>query len=404
MVITDKNKINQLLTRAVDKIYPSKEALRKALESGKRLTVYHGIDPTGPQLHLGHSTNLFLLRKFQELGHRVILLVGDFTARIGDPGGKLAARRALTKKQVLANCKTYKQQAAKILDFKSKKNPPELKFNSQWLAKISLEEFLGLATNFTAQQILERDMFQERMKKGQGIRIHEFLYPLMQGYDSVAMDVDVEVGGTDQTFNMLVGRDLVKIYKNKEKFVITGPLLVNPKTKRRLMSKTEGGIIGLDDPPQEIYGKIMALPDEVITICFEQCTQIPSEEIKKMAEAMKKGANPRDFKARLAREIVTIYHNKDKAAAAEKEFNRIFREKEIPTEIRRWKVESREWKLINLLVDAKLAPSKAEARRLIEQGGVKIDKKVIKNWRAEVKPKKGMIIQVGKRKFIRLDV
>lgn len=382
----------EFLNRWVDNIYPSREAFTRVLKS-KKLRIYIGLDPTAPHLHLGHSTNFLLLRKFQELGHKVIILVGDFTARIGDPTGKDSTRKPLTKEQVMANCKTYQKQVAKILDFKSKKNPVELKFNSEWLDKLTMQEIIKLAATFTQGYMIKRNMFQERLKQNKEIYLHEFLYPLFQGYDSVAMDVDVEVGGTDQTFNMLVGRDLMKIYKNKEKFVITTPLLVNPKTGRKLMSKTES-FIALDLPQNEMYGQVMALPDEVIMDCFKLCTEIETETVK--------GLSPRQAKARLAGEIVKIYHGEKAAREAEKEFNRVFKEKGLPSEIPAVSIKGQTIDILNLLVKTKMAPSRTEARRLIIQGGVKIDGEVQKDWQKILKIKKGEIIQVGKRKFAKI--
>jgi len=400
-VNTDSQKIEEALARWADKIYPSKEEFKDALKQ-KKLTIYIGVDPTAPHLHLGHSTNFFLLKTFQKLGHKIILLVGDFTAQIGDPTGKSTARKALTKKEILENCKTYQKQAMKILDFKSKKNPAELKFNSQWLSRLKPEEIIRLAASFTHGQMVKRNMFQKRLKRKEEIYLHEFLYPLFQGYDSVAMNVDVEVGGTDQTFNMLIGRDLMKIYKNKEKFVVTTPLLINPKTGKKLMSKTES-FVGLAFLPNEMFGKIMALPDEVLTDCFKLCTEVPLKEIKEMENTLsERRINPRDLKTRLAKEIVMIYHSKEVARKAEKEFERIFKEKKLPTKIPQIKIKETTLNILDLLVETKLASSKSEAKRLILQKGVKIDGKIATDWRATIQIKKGTIIQIGKRKFLKL--
>ena len=392
MIKNDQAEIKEVLTRWVEKIYPSEEAFLKALGS-KKLVIYHGIDPTAPHLHLGHSTNLFLLSKLQQLGHKIILLIGDFTAQIGDPTGKDVTRQPLNEEQIKNNFKTYRQQAAKILDFKSKSNPVELKFNSQWLDKLTSREIVGLAATYTHGQMIKRSMFQKRLKEGKEIYLHEFLYPLFQGYDSVAMDVDAEVGGNDQTFNMLVGRDLMKIYKNKEKFVITTPLLINPKTGRKLMSKTES-FIAMDLSAGEMYGKIMAMPDEVVGDCFRLCADAPLNEIKSLG--------PRGAKARLAREIVKIYHGDEAAAEAEKEFNRVFKEKKAPSDIPELKIEEKSLNILNLLVRAKLAPSKAGAKRLIGQGGVKIGEEIQNDWRRSVEIQKGLVIRGGKRKFIKI--
>lgn len=392
---TKQIKIEEYLDRWADKIYPSKEKFLRALRA-RKLVIYHGVDPTAPDLHLGHSTNYLLLKKFQDLGHKIIILIGDFTAQIGDPTGRISARKALTKKQVLKNCETYKKQMGKILDFKSKKNPVQVKFNSKWLDKMNLRDVMNLMTSFTRGKMIKRNMFQQRLKKKQEIYLSEFLYPLLQGYDSVVMNVDAEVGGTDQMFNMLIGRKLLRKYKNKEKFVITTSLLENPKTGEKLMSKSEGNYIALNDSVNEMFGKIMALSDETITPCFKFCTEVSLAEIKRIN-------NPRDLKIKLAREIVTIYHSKKAALAAEKEFERIFKEKKLPSKITEVKIKEKKLAILDLLFKTKLASSKSEAKRLILQKGVKIDSKVQKDWKAVVEIKKGMIIQVGKRKFAKIN-
>ncbi len=390
-----KIKTEEALSRWVDKIYPSKKEFLKAFKE-KKLVFYHGIDPTAPDLHLGHSTNILLLKKLQDLGHKIILLVGDFTAQIGDPTGKSSVRKSLTKKEVLKNCKTYKEQVGKILDLKSKKNPVEFKFNSKWYEKMDMADIIKLLASYTQGKMIKRKMFQKRLKQGQEIYLHEFLYPLLQGYDSVEMNVDAEVGGTDQTFNMLVGRELLKKYKGKKKFVITTPLLENPKTGKKLMSKSEGSYISLQDNPDQMYGKIMALPDEVIIPCFRYCTEVSLNKVKKIS-------NPRDKKTKLAKEIVKMYHGEKKAKKAEKEFNRIFKEKKLPTKIPEIKIKKKKLPILDLLVKIKLASSKSEAKRLILQKGVKMDNKVQKDWKKEIEIKKGTIVQVGKRKFVKIN-
>ena len=396
-----KEKTEEILNRWTDKIYPSKEVFGRALLK-KGLKIYMGVDPTNPHLHLGHSTNFFLLREFQKLGHKIIFLIGDFTAQIGDPTGRAAARKPLTKKEISNNCKNYQKQAGEILDFKSKKNPAELAFNSQWLNKLKLGDLTKLAANFTQGQMIKRNMFRERLKRKEEIFLHEFLYPLFQGYDSVVLDADCEVGGTDQTFNMLIGRDLMKIYKNKEKFVITTPLLVNPKTGKKLMSKTES-FIGLDSPPDEMYGKVMALPDEVIFDCFKLCTDVPLKEIQNIKNTLEqKITNPRDSKSRLAREIVELYHGKDKARIAEAEFIKVFREKETPTQIKTIKITPRSIMAKELLVKCDLAKSLSEAQRLIEQGAVSLDNQVLKDWRQILQIKKPIVLKAGKYRFVKL--
>lgn len=392
-----------LLSRYIERVFPSKAKLSALLNSGKKLTIYIGIDPTAPHLHLGHSTNFLLLKKFQEAGQRVILLIGDFTAQIGDPTGKTEARKALSRKEILKNCQGYKKQAGTILNFSSKENPAEIKFNSRWLSKLNLEEAIKLMAKATVGQMIKREMFRKRIKDGKEIYLHEFLYPLLQGYDSKAMKIDIEVGGNDQTFNMMVGRKLVKDYLNKEKLVIATKLLINPKTGRKLMSKSEGTFIALDDKFNQMYGKIMALPDEVIISCFELCTELPSREIKKMKERLKeKKINPRDLKEKLAEEIVSLYHGKEKALMAEREFDKVFRKKELPAKIPEVEIKEKKLNILDLLVKTGLVQSKSQAKRLILQKGVKIDRQILEDWKIFVEIKKGQIIQIGKRKFIKL--
>lgn len=410
MIKANSKKIKELLERGVENIYPSREALERVLRSGKRLRIYSGIDPTG-KLHLGHGVILRKMREFQDLGHEIIILIGDFTARIGDPTDKLSTRKQLTKQEIEQNAGNYKNLIGKILDLKKK---PLVRFlyNEEWINRLKPEDILNLASHFTVSRLLERDMFQKRLKQGKEIYLHEFIYPIFQAYDAVTMDVDMEIGGNDQTFNMLIGRTFMKKIKNKEKFVLATKLLVDPTGKK--MGKTEGNIINLDEKPEIMYGKIMSWPDTLINIGFELCTKVPLEKIEQIKKDLKEGVNPRDLKARLAREIVSIYHGSKKAKKTEEEFNRIFKKHKIPSDISSYKLSilrsrtSTEdghvtaYKLQDLLTKTKLASSKAEARRLIEQGGVKIDGKVVKNWQEKIKVKKGMVVQVGKRKFVRL--
>ena len=389
------DKIKQVLEKGVEKIYPSKEALERKLKSGKRIRLYCGYDPTTPSLHIGHAITLRKLAQFQKLGHEVIFLIGDFTALIGDPTNKRATRKRLTRKQISKNFKNYKKQASKILKF-SGKNPAKVMFNSKWNSKLSPDKLMDLAFNFSVQQMLVRDMFRERIKKDKQILLPEFLYPLFQAYDSVAMDVDLEIGGNDQTFNMLRGRDLIKNLKNKEKFVLTTKLLVDPRGQK--MGKTEGNVINLDEKPKEMFGKIMAWLDSLIFPGFELCTDLSIDEINKIK---KQKNNPRDDKARLAREIISIHHSKSVAQKAEREFNRVFKEKKTPSAVRTFK-SSDKTGILDLLVKTKLAPSKSEAKRLIQQKAIKIDNKIIKDWKQKITPKKGAILKAGKRKFIKL--
>ncbi len=364
---TNPEKIEELLTRSIDTIYPSKEALKTVLLSGKQLRIYVGIDPTATYVHLGHSTNYILLRRLHELGHKIIVLIGDFTAMIGDPTDKTAARSKLTREEVENNFKTFKKQIGKILNFSSWKNPIEFKFNADWLAKLSFSDVIELSSHFTVQQMIERDTFQKRLKDNKPLYVHEFFYPLMQGYDSVALKADVEIGGTDQTFNMLAGRTLARAYQKRDKFVITTTLLENPVTGEKLMSKSLGTGIGLDENPQDMYGKVMRLPDEALIQCFIDCTTLPMSEIESLKTLA--AENPRDLKMRLGREIVSMYHSKSAAEKAEANFVSTFQKKEIPDDVEEIKMESGE-KLVDLLVRAKVIESKSEFRRLVEQGGL----------------------------------
>lgn len=386
----DKEKlIQKVLTRGVENIYPSKEELEKVLESGQKIRLYNGIDPTGPTLHLGHLVQIRKLKQFQDLGHEVIVLIGDFTAQIGDPTDKTATRQQLTHEQVMKNCRGYKEQIGKVLDLKK----TEFKYNSKWLAKLSFADTLEISSYFTAQQTIARDMFKKRIEEGKDLYLHEFMYPLMQAYDSVAMDVDLEVGGRDQMFNMLAGRTLMKKMKNKEKYVLTTKLLEDPASGKK-MGKTEGNMIALNEEPNNMFGQIMAWSDELILPGFELLTDLDIKEVK----------NPRDDKARLAKEIVKTFYGAKKAEQAEKEFDQVFKDKAKPTEMPVFKAKDGKMKLVDLLVESKLAPSKGEARRLIEQGGVKIDDQVAKDWQEEIVLKDKITIQVGKRKFVKVKI
>jgi len=406
-VIADEKLIEEILRRGVEHIYPEPGALKKILMSGKRIRIYCGFDPTGPDLHIGNGNQLRKLAQFQNLGHEVIFLIGDFTAMIGDPD-KLAVRKQLTQKEVLANFKGWKKQAEAVLNFGGK-NPVKIKYNSQWHSKLSLGDALHLASKVTVQRMLERDMFEKRMQEGKPIYLHEFLYPLMQGYDSIVMDVDLEIGGNDQTFNMLVGRDLMKSLKNKEKFVLTIKLLVDPTGKK--MGKTEGNMVMLTDSADNMFGKIMSMPDEMIIEMFELCTDVPLAEIKTMKEQMQAGVNPRDLKLKLAVEIVKIYKGEKSAQEAKENFIKVFSKKEIPQEIKIYKVSAKggsasggkSYKAMEILVETGLASSNSEARRVIEQGGVKIDNEIVKDVNFNLTSGEHLI-QKGKRFFVKVII
>jgi tyrosyl-tRNA synthetase len=398
MINTDSKKIEEILTRGVENIYPNREELEKVLFSGKKLRIYCGIDPTG-KLHIGHGAVLGKLRQFQDLGHEIIVLIGDFTATIGDPTGKSKTRRPLIRKEVLANAKLYKKLIGKILDLK--KSNVRFLHNEKWTNKLRPVDLFSIASNFTVARLLERDMFQERIKASEDISVPEFLYPILQAYDSVSMDVDMEIGGNDQTFNMLAGRTLMRKMKNKEKFVLTTKLLTDPTGKK--MGKTEGNMINLDDNPGDMYGKIMSWPDELIGLGFELCTKASLTEIGQI-----KSQNPRDAKARLAKEIVKIYHGEKEAEKAEEEFNKVFRNKELPSDIPVFETSRKEYSVLDLLSDTKLVSSKNEAKRLVEGNAVEIisgeNKTKILDWKTEVRLEDGIIIRIGSRRFVKIKI
>src|SRR3989338_5139629 len=397
MVKTDAQTIEEVLSRGVSEVIV-KEDLEKKLLSGKKLRIYLGVDPTGFSLHLGHAVVLRKLKEFLDLGHEVILLIGDFTAKIGDPTGKDTTRIPLTDKQIKENFKDYKKQASKVLNFSKVK----IKYNSVWLSKLRFEDVLKLVGHFTVQQMLHRDMFDKRVKENAPINQTEFLYPLMQGYDSVAMDVDVEIGGNDQMFNMLAGRTLQKIYHNKDKDILTTKLLLG--TDGRKMSKTYDNAIYLTDEPNDMYGKIMSIKDELIGQYFELATNLDEQKITEILSM----PNPRDQKALLAKEIVTMYHGEKAAIKAAENFDKVFRQHQMPSEIEIFKTDKTTYPILDLLCDTKLAPSKNEAKRLVEGGGVTVriknEELRIKNWSEEIAIEDELIIQAGKRKFIKIKV
>ena len=394
------DKIDELLTRGVENIYPSKEALEKVLRSGKKLRVYQGFDPTAPELHIGHAVGLRKLRQWQDLGHEVIFLIGDFTGMIGDPTGKDKTRVPLTKEQVLKNAQTYKEQAGRILRF-SGENPVIIKYNSTWLAKMSIPEVLKLATFLTYQQVIERDMFQKRIKNNMDIAVSEFLYPLMQGYDSVAMDVDVEVGGNDQLFNMMTGRDLMHKMTKKEKFVMTTTLLTDSQGNK--IGKTEGNAITICGKPEVLYAQIMSLSDGSIIPVFELATEISFAEINQMRKDLKSGVNPMVLKKKLAWTIVAMYNSPKDADNAQEEFERTVQKGETPKGIPTFsvsKLPSNSLGLVDLLMATGLSPSKSKAKRLLEQGAVEINSNVNRIDK-NISMKENDIIRVGKKRFLR---
>ena len=390
-----------LLTRAVSELVPP-ELGKEKLESGKPLRVYLGIDPTGAHLHLGHSVPLRKLKAFSDAGHHAIFLVGSYTAMTGDPTGRDVMRVPLTEEQVKENFKTYKEQASKILDF----DKVEVRYNDEWLGKLSAADFFKIGSHFTIQQMLQRDMFKERMARGEDLSPLEFIYPLMQGYDSVVLDVDCEIGGNDQLFNMLCGRKLQKAFGKRDKFVLTTKLLEG--TDGRKMSKTYDNCIYLDDEPGDMYGKVMRVKDDLMPAYFECCTDVPLKEVQEMEKAMKKGTNPKEFKMRLAKEIVTLYHGAEAAVHAESQFTAVFSKGGTPDDMPEVKAEKGSV-LLDVLAAEGLVASKSEGRRLIEQGAVKVNDEVVTSIEAKVgeglTPEalaQGVIVKVGKRKFVRI--
>lgn len=354
-----------LLHKGVADILPNKGFLEKELASGRTLTVYAGFDPTAPTLHIGHTIQLRKLRHFQDLGHKIIFLVGDFTARIGDPTDKTSARRQLTEKEIKTNMKQYKKQAGKFIRF-SGKNAAQIKFNNDWLGKMKFADVLALASNMTVDQMLKRDMFARRIEEEKPIYIHEFMYPLMQGYDSVAMNVDGEVGGNDQLFNMLAGRTLLKQLKNKEKFVITTKLLEDNNGKK--MGKSEGNMVSLIDTPEDMYGKIMSWTDGLIVPGFELCTDYTPDQVLFVKNELNGDINPRDIKMRLAFEIVKSCTDEKSAMGAEEAFVKTFQKKESHDHIK--EIEGQGRTLETLVIEEGLVESKASLRRLIESNAV----------------------------------
>ena len=397
--MTDDEKIDEALSRGVENVFPNVEFVKSLLKKGKQFTIYMGIDPTGPNIHIGHVIPIRKLAQFQKLGHRIIFLIGDFTATIGDPTDKTAARKQLTHAEVLDNCKKYKEQAGHFIDFTGA-NKAEIRFNSKWLAKLSFEDVVKLASHTTVDQMLKRDMFEKRMSEGKPVYLHEFLYPLMQGYDSVAMDVDGEIGGNDQTFNMLAGRDLAKSMSGKDKFVVTTKLLVDQDGKK--MGKTEGNMVSLDQTPSDMFGKVMSWPDELIPTGFELLTDVSMDEVKTLGRGLREGSNARDAKASLAEEIVASIYGKGKAGEAREQFFSTFKEGAIPEDATKATIKKGD-KLVDVLLREKIVSSKGDFRRLIEGKAISyVGGESISD--ADYKIEHPGTIRVGKKRFITISV
>jgi len=380
-------KIEEVLTRAVDKILPDKEGLKKLMRR-RKIRLYLGIDPTSNKLHLGHTINLRKLQEFADLGHEAILVIGTGTVLTGDPSLREQARKKISKKEIQDNIKTWRKQAGKVLDFSKVK----IKYNGNWLLKLKYEDINEIASNISSIKLFQREMFQRRIKRGDTVWANETFYPLLQGYDSVYLNVDLEIGGTDQLFNMLIGRELQQKMRNREKFVLTSPMILGTDGKQ--MSKSSGNCIWIEDSADEMYGKIMSIPDELIFSYFELLTDVLLSEVKRL--------NPCAAKAKLAREIVTMYHSEKAAEKTEEEFEKVFKKKELPSKIPEIKISKQKIDILDLLVKIQLASSKSEAKRLILQKGVKIDGKVQNDWRKTIEIKKGLIVQISRRKFVKL--
>jgi len=388
------SKIKEIITRGVEDII-EKESLLEKLNSGKKLRIKHGIDPTGPRIHLGRAIQFHKLKAFQELDHQIVLIIGDFTAQIGDASDKDSMRKPLSEKEVKENMKDYKKQIGKILDLRK----TEIRHNSQWLKKIKLKDFLRLTMKFTAQQLIQRRNFKERWEQGRPIGLHEMYYPLLQGYDSVMIKADIEIGGTDQLFNLKMGRILQEMFGQKPQDIITLKMLSG--LDGRKMSTSWGNVINIIDSPKQIYGKIMSMKDEMIIEYFELCTSISLKEIKKIKNDLdNQRINPKDLKDRLAREIISIYYSQKEAEKAAQEFERVFKKNQLPEQMPEIEIKEETLPILDLLVKTKITSSKSEAKRLILQKGIKINGKVKENWQETIKIRKGMVVQVGKRKFV----
>ena len=389
-----------IIKRGTDEILTESD-LKKKLESGKQLIVKAGFDPTAPDLHLGHTVLLNKLRHFQDLGHKVIFLIGDFTGQIGDPSGKNKTRPTLDKKELIKNAKTYEKQVFKIL----KKDLTEVRFNSEWCNELGAAGLISLASKYNVARMLERDDFNKRYNANQSIAVHEFLYPLVQGYDSVALKADIECGGTDQKFNLLVGRELQRSYDQEPQVVLTVPILEGLDGTNK-MSKSLSNFIAIDEQPDEMFGKIMSISDELMWRWFELLSFMPENEISILKKEVDNGANPRDIKFILAEELVDRFHEKGKGSNCKQKFLERFQKGAMPSDIKKVNIdiENETILLTNLLKAVEMTTSTSEAMRLIKQGGVKIDSEKVSNIKLEIKKGSEAVYQVGKRKFLHIKI
>ena len=389
-----------LIKRGTDEILTESD-LKKKLESGKQLIVKAGFDPTAPDLHLGHTVLLNKLRHFQDLGHKVIFLIGDFTGQIGDPSGKNKTRPTLDKKELIKNAKTYEKQVFKIL----KKDLTEVRFNSEWCNELGAAGLISLASKYNVARMLERDDFNKRYNANQSIAVHEFLYPLVQGYDSVALKADIECGGTDQKFNLLVGRELQRSYDQEPQVVLTVPILEGLDGTNK-MSKSLNNFIAIDEQPDEMFGKIMSISDELMWRWFELLSFMPENEISILKKEVDNGANPRDIKFILAEELVDRFHEKGEGSNCKQKFLERFQKGAMPSDIKEVDIdiENETILLTNLLKTVEMTSSTSEAMRLIKQGGVKIDSEKVSDTKLEIKKGSEAVYQVGKRKFLHIKI
>lgn len=392
----------KIILKGVDDIIDEKdlrEKLVNADKEGRQLVIKLGLDPSAPDIHLGHTVVLRKMKQLQDLGHKVVIIIGDFTGKIGDPTGKSSARKALTTEQVLENAKTYQEQIFKVLD----KEKTEVRFNSEWLAKLNFEDVVKLAATITVARMLEREDFKKRYESHTPISVHEFFYPLMQGYDSVAIKADIELGGTDQRFNLLMGRALQKEFGQESQVVIMMPLLEGLDGVNK-MSKSLGNYIGVDEEAGVMYQKSMEIPDELIIKYYNLVTDIHPDVVNQIEKDLKEDkVNPRDIKMGLAKEIVRLYHGDEKANFAEERFKSVFQKGQIPVDILTVEASATDFDLAQIVVDNKLAPSKSELRRLVKQGGVKVNSEKIDDLQA-INAEGELVVQIGKKKFIKIIV
>ncbi|MCK5077791.1 MAG: tyrosine--tRNA ligase [Calditrichia bacterium] len=392
----------KLIERGVVELLPMsemKDKLERSYKENKPLIIKQGFDPTAPDIHLGHTVGLRKLKHFQELGHQVVLIIGDYTGMVGDPSDKKSTRPRLTHEQVMEHAETYKKQFFKVLD----KEKTIVRFNGEWFAKMNFAEIMGLASKFTVARMLERDDFSKRYNAQLPISIHEFFYPLMQGYDSVEIKADVEIGATEQKFNLVIGRQIQQEYGQKQQIVLTLPVLPGLDGVQR-MSKSLGNYIGIDEAPQEIYGKTMRITDEMIYTFYELVTDVELEELDRIKERLESGeANPRDIKHDLAYTLTRMYHGEEKAKEARSHFETLFIKKDVPDDMEKVEVAAGE-KILDIMADNKLIASKGEGRRLFKQGGISLNKEKLEDAFTTLDEKGEFVLKVGKRKFLKIFI